>query len=234
MSGKTDLQTFQFNDYPVRVVEKNHVQRMGAVDACIALGYENPRKAWNDLKRRNPELAPFIARCNLRTSDGKTRLTDTLDLKGIVRLCMLSQTARAESFRDWATDVLVKVIEKTHDSRSEYEQAVFDRKKSTVGLNRTIATCSNQRDTYRAVHDGNNRAVTGLTAREIQEKYGVKLTRDALSLGENGLMTYLQEMEVEKLRLDKPHTHDGVIESVAPIQSQVTMIRRKAREMVTQ
>lgn len=100
-----------FDEFRSRVVvAADGEKRLSAADCCEALGYSEPRVAWNKLKHRNAELARYSTVTSLVTVDGKARPVDTLSLDGIVRLCMLARTPRAEQFRNWATHVLSQTI----------------------------------------------------------------------------------------------------------------------------
>lgn len=104
--------TKTFDNTPIRIATIEGQKHMAAVDVCKALGYKNPSDAWKDLKRRNKqELKQYSQGCKLHGRDGRPRLTDVLPLKGVIRLCMLASTPKAERFRDWATDVLANEIQ---------------------------------------------------------------------------------------------------------------------------
>ena len=101
---------FNFDNLPIRVIQGKTERRMPAVDVCKALGYKNPSDAWKDLKRRNEELKGISVTCKLHASDGKQYGTDVINLKGVMKVCMLAKTDKAVQFREWASDVLVEKI----------------------------------------------------------------------------------------------------------------------------
>lgn len=94
-------------------VRRFDLKRVSAVDACRALGYQEPRKAWFNLKSRNDELTEFSVVAKLKTTaDGKEYDSDTLDIQGVLVLCMLSRTQKATEFRKWAAEQLKPIIER--------------------------------------------------------------------------------------------------------------------------
>ena len=101
------MQIIDFQGTKVRKLDN----RMSAVDACRAIGYSEPRKRWFDLKQRNPELVEYSVVLNLRTTDGKEYQSDTLDMRGVIVLCMLARTDKAIEFRRWASIQLAPLIE---------------------------------------------------------------------------------------------------------------------------
>ncbi len=68
----------------------------------------NPRNYWNMLKARmteeeHSELSTKCVRLKLRAQDGKLRITDTLDTKGILRLIESIPSPKAEVFcTEWS------------------------------------------------------------------------------------------------------------------------------------
>jgi hypothetical protein len=80
------------------------------IDVCGVLsGSENPRKYWSVLKTRlkaeGSELATNCSRLKLPAEDGKLRLTDVLDTKGILRLIQSVPSPNAEPFKMWLAEV---------------------------------------------------------------------------------------------------------------------------------
>ena len=77
---------------------------------------ENPRRYWSDLKIKlsteGSELYENIVQLKLLAADGKMRLTDVLDTKGILRLVQSVPSPKAEPFKMWlALEINNKSIE---------------------------------------------------------------------------------------------------------------------------
>ena len=74
------------------------------VDVVGVLTNSNiPKRYWSDLKKRltdeGSELYEKIVRLKLKAQDGKMRITDTLDTKGILRLIESIPSPKAEPFK---------------------------------------------------------------------------------------------------------------------------------------
>ena len=77
---------------------------------------ENPRDYWKVLKHQlAKEGSEVVTNCNqlkLPAADGKMRLTDVLDTKGILRLVQSVPSPKAEPFKMWlALEINNKSIE---------------------------------------------------------------------------------------------------------------------------
>ena len=71
-----------FDDIPVRAVWNEETSKWWfcAVDIAEALtGSKSPRKYWNTLKTRNPQLSSICRQLKLPARDGKMYLTDVID-----------------------------------------------------------------------------------------------------------------------------------------------------------
>ena len=74
------------------------------VDVVGVLTNSNiPKRYWSELKKRltdeGSELYEKIVRLKLKAQDGKMRITDTLDTKGILRLIESIPSPKAEPFK---------------------------------------------------------------------------------------------------------------------------------------
>ena len=95
----------------------------------------NPRNYWNMLKARmteeeQSELSTKCVQLRLQAKDGKLRLTDTLDTKGILRLIESIPSPKAEPFKLWLANL-----------GSERIDEVFD---PELAVNRTITYYRNK------------------------------------------------------------------------------------------
>ena len=81
-----------FNDHEIRSIwdEEKEEYYFSVVDVVGALSEsKTPRNYWSDLKRKlkyeGSELHENIVQLKLESKDGKKRITDTLDMQGILR-----------------------------------------------------------------------------------------------------------------------------------------------------
>ena len=81
-----------FDNIPVRAVwdEETSLWWLCAVDIIEALGVSSaPRKYWNTLKSRNPQLSSICRQLKLTAKDGKKYLTDVIDDDGLNLLMII-------------------------------------------------------------------------------------------------------------------------------------------------
>ena len=80
------------------------------VDVIRVLTDSNiPRNYWSDLKRKlkqeGSQLHENIVQLKMIAKDGKSRKTDTLDTKGILRLIESVPSPKAEPFKMWLANL---------------------------------------------------------------------------------------------------------------------------------
>ena len=83
------------------------------VDVCWVLAdspdYMTARKYWNKLKQRlKEEGSELVTKCHqlkLPAADGKSRATDVLDTKGVLRLVQSIPSPKAEPFKVWLAQI---------------------------------------------------------------------------------------------------------------------------------
>ena len=93
-----------FDNTPVRAVwnEETSLWWLCAVDIIEALGVSSaPRKYWNTLKSRNPQLSSICRQLKLTAKDGKKYLTDVIDDDGLNLLMSILPSKKSNAFLNW-------------------------------------------------------------------------------------------------------------------------------------
>lgn len=87
-----------------------------------------PRNYWSDLKRKlineGSELHEKIVQLKMKAQDGKLRVTDTLDTKGILRLIESIPSPKAEPFKLWLASLGSERIDEVFDPEIAVSRAV--------------------------------------------------------------------------------------------------------------
>ena len=87
--------------------------------------YQSARNYWkvmkNRLSKEGSELVTFCNRLKMQASDGKMRMTDCLDTKGVLRLVQSIPSPKAEPFKVW----LAQVGSERLDEIADPEQAIL-------------------------------------------------------------------------------------------------------------
>ena len=88
-----------------------------------------PKKYWNDLKiklqqEERSQLSAKIGRLRLKSTDGKTYLTDVADTETILRLIQSIPSPKAEPFKVWLAKVGYERIEETEDPELAFDRAM--------------------------------------------------------------------------------------------------------------
>ncbi len=209
--------------------------QMVAVDVLVALGLKDPRNSWRHLKKQYPELVEGSS----TYSFGKGRPPETLSEKGVYKLAMVAGGPKAAQFREWASDLIQRVRQAdptlTADLIDRTQKPadlrwIADRAKareSALGLNQAIAAAGCSELTFPKVHDLNNVAVTGLTAKEIQRYRGGRTTRDLYSRTELSLVDTAQTLEVSAIGRQDARGDGAVIDIAREVSSDVAALRKK-------
>lgn len=107
---KTGNAVVVFENTEIRKEWFNGEQWVPALDVAKALSYDNPSRAVKDILNRNKEkFQGFTTKRKLHRVEGgieKGRLSDFLNLEGIVMFCMVSNMPAAIPFQRWAVKVL--------------------------------------------------------------------------------------------------------------------------------
>ena len=106
-----------FDNIPVRAVWNDETSKWWfcAVDIAEALtGSKSPRKYWNTIKNRNPQLSSICRQLKLMAKDEKMYLTDVIDDDGVNRLISIIPSKKSLAFAHW-----MKGMGTTLDERSK-------------------------------------------------------------------------------------------------------------------
>jgi DNA-damage-inducible protein D len=74
-----------------------------------------PRKYWNTLKTREPQLSSICGQLKLPATDGRQRLTDCANTKGVLRIIMSVPSPKAEPLKMWLAEQGERTIEETEN-----------------------------------------------------------------------------------------------------------------------
>lgn len=125
-----------FKDNKIRTIwdEEKQEYYFSVVDVIKALtGSANPRNYWNVLKIRikeeGSELYTKCVQLKMNALDGKQRLTDTLDTKGILRLIESVPSPNAEPFKLWLANLGKERIDEVFDPEIAIKRAISYYKK---------------------------------------------------------------------------------------------------------
>lgn len=108
MNNKLELVSNLFEGNEIRSIWDSEKEEyfFSVVDVVGALTESNIQKRyWSDLKNKlideGSEVYENIVQLKLKAIDGKYRVTDTLDTKGILRLIESIPSPKAEPFKIW-------------------------------------------------------------------------------------------------------------------------------------
>lgn len=105
-----------FNNKPVRAVwdNENSMWWYSAVDFISILVEPNsPRRYWNNIKVRNPELSPFCGQLKLYADDGKKYLSDVINDEGVRLLLAIIPSKYKKAIQDWIKGLLDPIDEQS-------------------------------------------------------------------------------------------------------------------------
>lgn len=112
MNNKLESISNLFEGNEIRSIWDNEKEEyyFSIVDIIAALtDAKIPRNYWSDLKRKlineGSELHEKIVQLKMKAQDGKLRVTDTLDTKGILRLIESVPSPKAEPFKLWLANL---------------------------------------------------------------------------------------------------------------------------------
>ena len=156
---------------------------------------ENPRRYWSDLKIKlsteGSELYDDIVQLKLPAADGKMRLTDVLDTKGILRLVQSVPSPKAEPFKMWLAKVGSERLNEIADPEKAilrgadyyrakgYTEGWINQRLQTIEMRKELTDewkkrgIESEKD-YAILTNEMTKAWSGLTVKEYKEKKGLK------------------------------------------------------------
>lgn len=105
-----------FNNKEVRAVWDNEQSMWwySAVDFINVLVEPNsPRRYWNNVKVRNPELSPFCRQLKLYADDGKKYVSDVINESGVRLLLTIIPSKYKKQILDWIAGLLDPIDEQS-------------------------------------------------------------------------------------------------------------------------
>ena len=115
-----------FNNKPVRAVwdNDNSLWWYSAVDFISILVEPNsPRRYWNNVKVRNPELSPFCGQLKLYAADGKKYLSDVINEAGVKMLLSIIPSKYKKAIQDWIKGLLDPIDEQSKKKAYDFYKA---------------------------------------------------------------------------------------------------------------
>ena len=119
-----------FDDIPVRAVWNEETSKwyFCAVDIAEALTESKvPRKYWNTLKTRNPQLSSICRQLKLPARDGKTYLTDVIDDNGVNMVIAIIPSKKSAVFLKWMKTMGTSIDEQSKEKAySLFEDGIIN------------------------------------------------------------------------------------------------------------
>ena len=115
-----------FNNKQVRAVWDNDKSSWwySAVDFIAILVEPNsPRRYWNNVKVRNPELSPFCGQLKLFADDGKKYLSDVINEEGVRLLLTIIPSKYKKAIQDWIMGLLDPIDEQSKKKAHSFYKA---------------------------------------------------------------------------------------------------------------
>lgn len=172
------IQTFQFNELPVSVIDHNGDGWMTGDDIGNALEYSSPRISINNIFDRNiDELDEYSVEIKLMSTDGKQYNTRVYNEEGVMMIAFFSKQPKAAAFRKWAVGVL-----KTYRNKElvKVDTAYIEEIKSHLESQKTLTLA--QQDQVAYIRDQAGRMVASLQSQlqtaQQREKH-LRLTIDS-------------------------------------------------------
>lgn len=81
-----------------------------------------PRKYWNTLKSREPQLSSVCGQLKMTAQDGRKRLTDCANTEGVFRIVMSVPSPKAEPLKLWLAEQGKRAIDETENPELGFER----------------------------------------------------------------------------------------------------------------
>ena len=131
MNNKLETISNLFENKEIRSVWDGEKEEyfFSVVDVVGALTDSNiPKRYWTDLKKKleleGSQVYENIVRLKIKAKDGKLRLTDVLDTKGVLRLIESIPSPKAEPFKVWLANLGSERIDEVFDPEIAVNRAV--------------------------------------------------------------------------------------------------------------
>lgn len=155
----------------------------------------NPQTYWRVLKKRlKDEGNETVTSCNalkMLAKDGKNRLTDCLDTKGVLRLVQSIPSSKAEPFKMWLAQVGSERLDEIADPEKAilrgadfyrakgYTEGWINQRLQTIEMRKKLTDEWKERGVkegveYAILTDEMTKAWSGLTVKEYKELKGLK------------------------------------------------------------
>ena len=161
------------------------------VDVCGVLSEsEDPRNYWKVLKNRlKKEGSELVTNCNqlkMQAEDGKMRVTDVLDTKGVLRLIQSIPSKNAEPFKMWLAQIGSERLEEIADPEKAilrgadfyrakgYTEGWINQRLQSIEMRKKLTDewqergVDNEKD-YAILTNEMTRAWSGMTVQEYKE-----------------------------------------------------------------
>ena len=129
--NKMQLINKLFNNETIRTIwdkdeEKYYISIVDIVG--VISGSNRPRKYWSDLKKNlikdGFEVSEKIGQLKLKSQDGKYRMTDVCDIKGMFRIIESIPSKNAEPIKQWLAHLGKERVDETFDPSIVLQRAI--------------------------------------------------------------------------------------------------------------
>ena len=205
------------------------------IDVVKVLTNSNvPKRYWTDLKRQlnseGSQLYENIVQLKMKAQDGKMRLTDVLDTKGIFRLIESIPSPKAEPFKLWLANLGKERIDEIFDPevainrsinyyrRKGYDDSwIKERMKGILDRNKLTKAWSesgvNEDFEYAILTNTIYKQWSGMTASEYKDYKNIR--KESLRDNMSDLEVLLTDIgEITNRELIKEHKPNGLSENI--------------------
>ena len=112
-----------FEGKQIRKILHNEEWHFSIVDVIEVLTDSvTPRKYWNTLKTREPQLSSICGQLKMPSADGKNYKTDCANTEGVLRIAMSVPSPKAEPLKLWLAQVGKEKIEETENPELGFDR----------------------------------------------------------------------------------------------------------------